>query len=370
VPNPPEPDTQAPEGQRIELGPRDPRGLFDAPPWLRTMGAAAWLTVGVTVAIGGAVWILAVTHTIVMPVLAASVVAAVASPAVHWLTRHRVGRGIASALLLLSFVVLSIVVATIIVGGITGEAGALDSNLSAAKDTIAGWLTDVGVDGSAAHNATADASSGLSAGVGALLKGVGAGLKALSGVVVFLSLTALSLFFLLKDGPMIRNWAEGHMRMPRPVAHGITQRVLSVAARLLRRRHGGRRLQRHPRRRRRAHPRRSARRVDRGDHLPRRLRPVPRRVVGRRLQRADRAGRSGHRRGDRDGGDPAAGERDPSADDPADRVRRGARDPPARGADRDDRRRRPVRGGGLILAAPLTSAATRIASDLSKARAP
>jgi putative heme transporter len=44
--------------------------------------------------------------------------------------------------------------------------------------------------------------------------------------VVFLSLTALSLFFLLKDGPVIRSWVEGHMRVPRPVAHGIGERVL------------------------------------------------------------------------------------------------------------------------------------------------
>ena len=34
------------------------------------------------------------------------------------------------------------------------------------------------------------------------------------------------MFFLLKDGPLIRRWAERHMRVPRPVANGIFQRVL------------------------------------------------------------------------------------------------------------------------------------------------
>ena len=53
-----------------------------------------------------------------------------------------------------------------------------------------------------------------------------AGLRSLSSLVVFLSLTALSLFFLLKGGPVIRGWAEMHMRASRPVAHGISQRVL------------------------------------------------------------------------------------------------------------------------------------------------
>ena len=39
-------------------------------------------------------------------------------------------------------------------------------------------------------------------------------------------MTALSLFFLLKDGPSIRAWAEDHLGLPMPVAQTITQRVL------------------------------------------------------------------------------------------------------------------------------------------------
>jgi predicted PurR-regulated permease PerM len=52
--------------------------------------------------------------------------------------------------------------------------------------------------------------------------------KRLSSLVFFLGLTALSLFFLLKDGPLIRRWAEGHMRVPSPVAHQINERVLQA----------------------------------------------------------------------------------------------------------------------------------------------
>ena len=39
-------------------------------------------------------------------------------------------------------------------------------------------------------------------------------------------MTALSLFFLLKDGPTIRGWAEKHLGVPTPVARTITQRVI------------------------------------------------------------------------------------------------------------------------------------------------
>src|SRR5215212_8544845 len=87
-------------------------------------------------------------------------------------------------------------------------------------------MTDLGVDAHAAETAKEDASSAVSGGVTALLEGVAGGVKRLSSLVFFLGLTALSLFFLLKDGPMIRRWAEGHMRVPRPVAHQIDERVL------------------------------------------------------------------------------------------------------------------------------------------------
>ncbi len=52
------------------------------------------------------------------------------------------------------------------------------------------------------------------------------GIGALSSLAFFAVLTALSLFFLLKDGPEIRAWGERHMRVPVSVAHIITQRIL------------------------------------------------------------------------------------------------------------------------------------------------
>ena len=114
----------------------------------------------------------------------------------------------------------------IVVGGITGQLDSLRGYLSDAKHTLANWATDLGVDRQTADAATADASSGASAGVSALLNGVVAGLKHLSSLVVYLSFTALSLFFLLKDGPLIRRWVESHSRVPEAAAHSIGQRVL------------------------------------------------------------------------------------------------------------------------------------------------
>ena len=62
-----------PAAQReyIELEPDELTTLFQAPQWLRNLGIAAWLLVGVAAALAGVVWLLTLTQTIVLPVLSA-----------------------------------------------------------------------------------------------------------------------------------------------------------------------------------------------------------------------------------------------------------------------------------------------------------
>ena len=201
-------------------------GLFGAPPWLRDLGTTAWLIVGVTLAVVGGIWVLSLTQTIVGPVITAAVVAAVTSPVVTFLGRHGLARGAAAAIVLLALVVLAAGIVGLVLAGITSQLDTLRAYLADAKDTLADWGADLGIDAETAQAAKDDASEALSSAVPALLEGVGNALKGLSGLVVFLSLTALSLFFLLKDGPVIRQWAESHMRMPAPMAHRIGQHVL------------------------------------------------------------------------------------------------------------------------------------------------
>jgi predicted PurR-regulated permease PerM len=162
----------------------------------------------------------------VAPVITATVVASVTSPLVGRLAGHRVPRALGAALLLLAVVVLSVGVVIVVIGGITSQSGDLSHHLSDAKNTIEGWLKDLGVDPGKAHDAKEHASSSASHSVSALLNGLGTGIKALSSLVFFLSLTALSLFFLLMDGPTIRAWGERHLGVPVPVARTISKRSL------------------------------------------------------------------------------------------------------------------------------------------------
>jgi putative heme transporter len=210
----------------VEIDAAELIGVFAAPRWLRDVGLTAWLLVGVALFLVGTVWLLSLTETIVLPVIAAGVIAAVSGPLVGWLQRHRVPRPVGAILLFIGFFALGVLVVYIVLAGLTSEIDSLGSYLDGAKNTIQGWLEDLGVDPDEAKAAKEDASSAATDTVSALLNGLGAGLKKLSSLVFFLAMTALSLIFLLADGPKIRAWAERHMGVPAPVAHTITTRTL------------------------------------------------------------------------------------------------------------------------------------------------
>ena len=90
-----DPGARAPaEDEVIEIEPGALSGIFAAPQWLRDLGFSSWLLVGVGAALVGAIWLLSLTETIVMPVITAGIIASVASPLVDWLRRHGIPRGI------------------------------------------------------------------------------------------------------------------------------------------------------------------------------------------------------------------------------------------------------------------------------------
>lgn len=221
-PQPPD----GPAAEYIEIDPGELTGIVRVPEWLRDLGLLAWLLLGIGLLTVAAVWLMGLTQVIVAPVITAAVVAAVASPLVGKLEAHRVPRALGAALLLLSIIAIGIGMTVLIVAGITGVDGDIGSQLDSAKATIAGWLKDLGLDSSKADSATASASAGVSDSANALLNGLTSSIEKLSSLVFFLALTTLSLFFLLKDGPLIRAWAERHLGVPTPVGRTVSQRVL------------------------------------------------------------------------------------------------------------------------------------------------
>ena len=62
--------------------------------------------------------------------------------------------------------------------------------------------------------------------IATLVQGSVHGLQGLTSVIFGLSLAMLSTFFLLKDGPSMRKWVDGHLGVPVFVAQTITGGVL------------------------------------------------------------------------------------------------------------------------------------------------
>jgi putative heme transporter len=210
----------------FEIDPGQLSGVFAAPPWLRDAGLTSWLLVGVILLTTGIVSLLALTQVIFIPLVAAGVIAAVAGQLVGLLKRHGVPRGAGAALVLLGLICVGALAAYLILDGIVSETGGVTQELEGAVDEIEGWLRDTGVSDGKAADAGSDLSAGASGGFEVLVHGVVGGVEKLSSLVFFCAMTILSLFFLLKDGPAIRVWGEGRMGVPREMARTITRRTL------------------------------------------------------------------------------------------------------------------------------------------------
>ena len=69
-------------------------GIFSAPGWLRDLGVMSWLLVGFALFVAAWSRCSALTQVIFAPVITASIIAAVASPLVAALARHRIPRAL------------------------------------------------------------------------------------------------------------------------------------------------------------------------------------------------------------------------------------------------------------------------------------
>jgi putative heme transporter len=209
----------------IEIEPGELGGLFAAPEWMRDLGFSAWLLVGVAAALVGAIALLSLTQTIVLPVIVAGIIASVAGPAVGWLNRHGVPRSVGALLVLLAIVLVGLAVGLIVIDGIASQADSLSGRLHEGTDQIQSWVHDLGAGSGTAKDANEHAGATVTSGFDALTHGVITGIEALASLAVFLSFTVLSLFFLLKDAQTIGGFVGRHMGVPAELGRSILGRV-------------------------------------------------------------------------------------------------------------------------------------------------
>jgi predicted PurR-regulated permease PerM len=227
----PEPTPTRPvaEHQVVELDTEQLRNLsnvFSAPKWLRDAGIASWLLGGVALLLVGVVWILALTETITGPVMIGTVVAVVASPAVAWLEQHRVGRTGGAALAVLGIVAIAVVVLLLVVGGITSQGDSIRSHANDAAPKVQKWLTNVGISSGGASGVTDSVKNAAPGAISTFVHGIVGAIAGIASVAIGVSFAFLTIFFLLKDGPGMRVWVDRHLGVAPPVASLVTGSVL------------------------------------------------------------------------------------------------------------------------------------------------
>ena len=201
-------------------------GVFAAPRWLRDLGIASWLFAGAFIVLAGVIWLIGATAEITGPVVVAFLLACVTQPVVRWLGRHHIGRAGAAAIMVLSFFALAIIISLMVIGGISSQSSDISSTMSSAGDTISGWMQDVGISSSSSSSSTDTAQANTTDAVKTLIDGIATGISGITSLILGLSFTMLSLFFLLKDGPSMRRWVDEHLGVPKPVGHTITGDVI------------------------------------------------------------------------------------------------------------------------------------------------
>lgn len=212
-----------------EPEPTDLTNMFTAPPWLRDLGMMAWFLVGVGAVFLGVIWLLNTMSTIVMPVMVGSVIAAVAAPLVSKLERHRVPRALGAALVLLGLMVVAIAIGLLVIDGIAGQSDEIKAAASQGLDKIESWAKNAGTSGtSGSKQDVASAVPGIGS---TLIHGVANGIEGLTSFVFFLSFTAFTIFFVLKDGRKILAFINHHFGVPVPVATTITRESVGAMQR-------------------------------------------------------------------------------------------------------------------------------------------
>jgi putative heme transporter len=227
-----EPVAVEPQTIKLDLGQlREMSAVFAAPRWLRDIGVASWLLVGLTLLVVGLMFLLALTSVIVEPVLIGLLLATVSTPVVSWLQRKGIPRLGGAFLVLLGFLVLGVVILVMVLGGIVAQGDEIKSSASAAADKAQSWLEDAGVDSSGASSANQNVSEGTSSTISTFVKGLGAAVQGVTALIFFVVFSVFSLLFLLKDGPSFRRFVDSHMGVPLNVAQTITGNVISALRR-------------------------------------------------------------------------------------------------------------------------------------------
>ena len=198
--------------------------VFSAPMWLRDLGLLAWFLVGVGLVLFGLTWLMGVTSTIVEPVIVGAILATVAGPIVSKMQAHGLPRIAGAIVVLLGLIAIGVIIFLLVFSGIAEQSSEIEAGVSDAVDQVEGWVNDAGANDTS--SATESAKDGVADAGTTLLTGLAQGIQGLTSLVFFLTFSIFSTLFLLKDGPTVRRFIDRNMGVPMVVAQTITGNVM------------------------------------------------------------------------------------------------------------------------------------------------
>ena len=128
--------------------------------------------------------------------------------------------------LLLLIIAVAITVVVVVLGGIRAQRDDIAGNANSAVEKIGNWLSDLGVDDAGVSSAENNVTTTTPDVISTLTKGILNGIRGLASLAFALSFAMLGVFFLLKDGPALRRWIDGHSGLPQEVARTVSGGVL------------------------------------------------------------------------------------------------------------------------------------------------
>lgn len=176
------------------------------PPSLARVGVATWTVIGVIILFTVLIGVLAAVSELVMPLVFAVMLGTVAYPLAARLRRRGVKPALASAIVVIGLILVGVGVALITAKAIVQQTGELADRIDDALAELSSGTESGGLDADTLTHIR-EALAALSGFIGrGLLTVVVGGVGALVGFVGSTILSLLIMYYVVKDGPDIRDW--------------------------------------------------------------------------------------------------------------------------------------------------------------------
>jgi predicted PurR-regulated permease PerM len=172
------------------------------PRWVITSGMTGWLLLGLAGVVAVILWIMAYVSALVIPFLAGVVLAILFSPIVDILERRRVPRIVGATAVLLGLLAFTVAFIWAIAKGIIDQGPQIAAELRAARESLTGFLTDLGLSPPLARDAASATSEAMSSTTSALLTGIFSGLRGLSSALFMVFIGSVIFLFMLLNGAL------------------------------------------------------------------------------------------------------------------------------------------------------------------------